>query len=110
MTLTPIQQEQQSLLFANLQKLMTYKWGRQLAYMLMFDYCENGRETFDLSVKDGLCAALHQARKAGVQAPGLALMKDLQSVDREAYTLMLQEEILRRTALLELEPTEGTEE
>lgn len=104
----PIQAEAEAVLQADIIQLMTHKWGRRLAYTIMHDYGMLDRQTADLSIKDGMTAALHSWRIDGARAVGAAFMQDLQRFAREEYTLMLQEEILRRTALLDLQEHEGT--
>lgn len=72
-------------------ELLGTKWGRRLAYHIVYGLCRVQRPAFDRSIKDGLCAALHQARAEGIRDVGLIIQSNLQKSDQQAYIDAVEE-------------------
>ena len=92
----------EELLNADLKKLMSTDWGRRIAHSLIYDFGNILSVGYDLSVRDGMCAALHHARTDGVRSVGRAFMERLHLADENAYIAMLEEEAQARKAAISL--------
>lgn len=72
----------------DLRALMSTHGGRRLVRWIVFGLGRLHVSNFDPAVKDGICAALHQARHAGRQDVAIELLADLERVAPEELLSM----------------------
>lgn len=80
----------------DLRALMGEPWGRRFVYWLVFELGRLEAPSFDPAIKDGVCAAIHQARNEGFREMASAIMGRLQTETPEQYMAMLAEHIQAR--------------
>lgn len=61
------------------ENLLKTDWGKELLYELLFERCLLVAPSFEALIKDGVCAARHDARNEGIREVGITLMADLQN-------------------------------
>jgi hypothetical protein len=73
------------LLKADLETLLREPYGRRLAYWLIYDICKLEGDSLNLALKDGLCAALHQARADGIRAVGASVAAQMRMASPDGF-------------------------
>ena len=78
---------------ADLEELLRQPWGRRFYYRLVYLMGNLDSESFDPSIKDGQCAALHMARAEGIRWMARVLAQEAQLLFPDFWNLMQQERI-----------------
>lgn len=78
---------------ADLHELLRQPWGRRLYYRLVFLLGRLDAESFDPSIKDGVCAGIHMAHREGIRWMAGILRDEAIKHFPDLWTLMLQERV-----------------
>lgn len=90
---------------ADMVNLLSSDWGRRLFYWLVFVAGGLEDASFEPTIKDGLCAALHAARSEGRRDFVRSLLLDAQRAAPAAYVETIIQAARKRVADLSGEPT-----
>lgn len=105
------QRERERDLADDLERLLAGEWGRRLAYWLVFEHGRLHGLSFDAGIRDGACAALHQAKAEGRREAAHELYAMLLDASPSGAVAMMSERTKRAVADMALEnlapPQEG---
>jgi hypothetical protein len=88
---------------ADLRSMMAQEWGRRLCHWLVFDLGKLQTSSFNPSIKDGYCAALHSARSEGARDFAIELHNEVQRLAPQQFLTMMSEQVRDLQADLALE-------
>lgn len=70
---------------ADVEWLLQHEQGRRIAYRLVYVLGRLDSPSFEPSIKDGLCAALHIARNEGIREAASVFAEQLRRVSRDLW-------------------------
>jgi len=80
----------------DVEAVLSTEAGRRLYYRIVYLLCDIEGDTFDTSIRDGICAALHQARDNGRRAVGRKLRNEAQNFCPELWERVILERVAAR--------------